>query len=112
MLSVILTAAVLFPDLSEQWIIGILVGGSGLALAVTALVKLYEMSSHRNASFRPKLRPPLFDRDSWRMPPLDRLPKARLSPLSRIWMLVLRGYLVVAAGLVLLRIVQLATVGA
>ena len=56
--------------------------------------------------------PPLFNRDTWRMPPLDRLPPARLSPLSRIWMIVLRGYLVVAGGLVLLRIFQLATVGA
>ncbi len=46
------------------------------------------------------------------MPPLDRLPPARLSKLSRIWMIVLRGYLVVAAGLVLLRILQLATAGA
>ncbi|WP_375777473.1 NRAMP family divalent metal transporter [Bradyrhizobium sp. ma5] len=112
MLSVILTAAVLFPDLGEAWIIGILVGGSLLALAVTAAVKLYEMLSHGRASSRFKHKPPLFDRDTWRMPPLDRLPPARLSPLSRIWMLVLRGYLVVAAGLVLLRIVQLATVGA
>jgi len=112
MLSVILTAAVLFPDLSEQWIIGILVGGGLLALAVTAAVKLYEMLSHGRASSRFTHKPPLFDRDTWRMPRLDRLPPARLSPLSRIWMLVLRGYLVVAAGLVLLRIVQLATVGA
>jgi hypothetical protein len=103
---------VLFPDLGEQWIIGILIGGSVLALVVTALVKLYEMSSRRNASFRFKHQPPLFNRDTWRMPPLDRLPPARLSPLSRIWMIVLRGYLVVAGGLVLLRIFQLATVGA
>ena len=50
MLSVILTAAVLFPDLGEAWIIGILVGGSLLALAVTAAVKLYEMLSHVRAS--------------------------------------------------------------
>ncbi|KJC47785.1 manganese transporter [Bradyrhizobium sp. LTSP885] len=112
MLSVILTAAVLFPDLSEQWIIGILAGGSGLALAVTAAVKLTGMSSRRNAAFRFTRTRPQLDRDTWRMPPLSQLPPARLSPLSRIWMIVLRGYLIVAAGLVLLRIVQLATVGA
>jgi hypothetical protein len=40
------------------------------------------------------------------------LPPARLATISRIWLIVLRGYLVVAAGLVLARIVQLATVGA
>jgi hypothetical protein len=32
--------------------------------------------------------------------------------LSRVWMIVLRGYLVVAGGLVLARIFQLATAGA
>ncbi|MFB9263239.1 NRAMP family divalent metal transporter [Bradyrhizobium erythrophlei] len=112
MLSVILTASVLFPDLGEGWIIGILVGGSLLALAVTAAVKLYALSSPRADSLRFRPRAPRFARDSWRMPPLAELPPARLSPLSRIWMIVLRGYLVVAAGLVLLRIFQLATVGA
>jgi hypothetical protein len=34
-----------------------------------------------------------------------------MMPLTRIWMVVLRGYLVVAGGLVLVRIVQLATAG-
>jgi hypothetical protein len=42
------------------------------------------------------------------MPPLAELPPVRLSLLNRTGMIVLRGYLVVAAGLVLIRIVQLA----
>jgi hypothetical protein len=50
--------------------------------------------------------------DKWRMPPLDQLQTARLSLASRIWMMVLRGYLIAAGGLVLLRIFQLATGGA
>ena len=50
--------------------------------------------------------------DKWRMPPLDQLPPARLSLASRIWMIVLRGYLIVAGSLVLFRIFQLATSGA
>ena len=41
--------------------------------------------------------------DHWRMPPLDHLPPARLSTPGRIWMIVLRAYLVIAAGLVLIR---------
>jgi hypothetical protein len=57
-------------------------------------------------------RPSAHDLKMWRMPPLDQLPPARLSRLSRIWMIVLRGYLAVAAGLVLFRMFQLATVGA
>jgi hypothetical protein len=45
------------------------------------------------------------------MPPLDQPPRARLTPLERIWRIVLRAYRVVAGGLVLIRIVMLATVG-
>ncbi|MFZ0210559.1 MAG: hypothetical protein WAL59_31400 [Roseiarcus sp.] len=47
-------------------------------------------------------------RNEWRMPPLDRLPPAKLSLAARTWMGVLRLYLVVAGGLVLFRIVSLA----
>jgi hypothetical protein len=32
-----------------------------------------------------------------------------MTPLTRVWTFVLRGYLVVAGGLVLVRIIQLAT---
>ena len=45
---------------------------------------------------------------TWRMPPLDRLPPAKLSLAAKTWMGVLRLYLVVAGGLVLVRIVMLA----
>jgi len=41
------------------------------------------------------------------MPPLGELPPARLTLLNRIWMIVLRAYLVVAAGLLLFKMVQL-----
>jgi hypothetical protein len=41
------------------------------------------------------------------MPPLDELPPARLTVLDRTWLVVLRGYLIVAAGLVLVRIILL-----
>jgi hypothetical protein len=42
------------------------------------------------------------------MPPLKRLPATRLTPLTRFWMVLLRAYLLLAGGLVLLRIGQLA----
>jgi len=45
------------------------------------------------------------------MPPLDQLPLAKLSLPARVWMVVLRAYLVVAGGLVLMRIVGLALGG-
>jgi hypothetical protein len=50
-------------------------------------------------------------RDSWRMPPLEALPPRRLSLLDRTWLTVLRLYLLLAGGLVLARIVSLATAG-
>jgi hypothetical protein len=43
------------------------------------------------------------------MPPLEQLTAARWTPLKRTWMFVLRGYLVIAAGLVLVRIAGLVT---
>jgi hypothetical protein len=42
------------------------------------------------------------------MPPLAALPPLVMSRLEKAWMAVLRGYLLVAGGLVLVRIAQLA----
>jgi hypothetical protein len=46
--------------------------------------------------------------NNWRMPPLHELPASHLSLAARTWMFVLRAYLVVAGGLVLVRIAALA----
>ena len=43
------------------------------------------------------------------MPPLETLPPLQLSWLNRFWMIVLRGYLIVAVVLVVVRVVQVAT---
>jgi Mn2+/Fe2+ NRAMP family transporter len=109
MLSIILTASVLFPDLDEKWIIGVLAGGAVLAIVTTLLVNLYGLTERSRGTAPQQI---AHDLNVWRMPPLDQLPAARLSVISRIWMIVLRGYLIIAAGLVLFRIFQLATVGA
>ena len=104
-LSAIMTASVLFPDATDaRMIVGILVGG-GVAAAAIALI---------SAAFGRKGAPGApaetieADRDTWRMPPLAKLPPANLSVAARTWMGVLRLYLVVAGGLVLIRIVTLA----
>jgi hypothetical protein len=108
MLSIILTASVLFPEMGEDVIIGVLAGGSALAV-LTAIAVL----ALRRGESAPRLKDdPSVKWWKWRMPPLHELPPARLTPLNRIWMIVLRAYLVVAAGLVLLRIFRLATAGA
>jgi len=53
-------------------------------------------------------RPNLATRREWRMPPLATRDPARMSLSNRVWMMVLCGYLVIAAGMVIVRIVQLA----
>ena len=100
MLSVILTAATLYPDLGEKVIFGVLGGGSVLAFLGWAT---FTVLSRSKAA--------VIDRSgrvSWRMPPLARLTTPPMSASRRIWMGVLRGYLLIATGLVLFRIVTLA----
>jgi Mn2+/Fe2+ NRAMP family transporter len=105
MLSVILTASVMFPDIPARHILAVLIGGSTLALLVTGALLLIQ--GRRGAA--PVAGPPATEgeRESWRMPPLQTLPPARLTLLSRTWLIVLRGYLIIAAGLVLIRIAEL-----
>jgi len=107
MLSIILTASVLYPEISGETIIAILVGGSLAALVIYLAFR--SVRCPVEATVEPARG---LSRDTWRMPPLVELPPRQLTPLNRIWLVVLRGYLIVAAGLVLVRIVQLATGGA
>jgi NRAMP (natural resistance-associated macrophage protein)-like metal ion transporter len=114
MLSVILTGSVLFPNISDTVILSILIGGSAVGLAAALGVAFAQRRRGRpEPEFTGSSLPTAnVARETWRMPPLDQLPPARLSLASRIWMIVLRSYLIVAGGLVLVRIFQLATAGA
>ena len=104
MLSIILTASVLYPDMGETTMFAILGGGTLFTLAIAAALLVIRRDERA-------IWTDSFGRMIWRMPPLDRLPPAQMTPLTRIWMIVLRGYLIVAGGLVLVRIVELATSG-
>jgi len=103
LLSVVLTAAVLFPGLGAGAMLAILGGGAvaGLVAALPPFVAALRAPRWR---IDPRLR------DAWRMPALSGLGAAQMTPLTRLSMLALRGYLVIAAGLVIVRIVQLAGV--
>ncbi|MCW2286540.1 hypothetical protein M2323_004337 [Rhodoblastus acidophilus] len=101
-LSIILTASVMLPDATdEEAILAILGGGDALTLVGTLAA-----FALRGKGEAVKVEPEV--RACWRMPPLHKLPPARLSRASRLWMSVLRFYLVFAGGLVLYRIVMLA----
>jgi hypothetical protein len=102
MLSLILTASVLYPDIGERTILGIL--GGGAAIAILTAASFFVRRRHTPIAAIDRA-----DKETWRMPPLAELAAAPMTALTRIWMFVLRGYLVVAGGLVLVRIIQLAT---
>jgi hypothetical protein len=102
LLSIILTASVLYPQIASGTIIAVLAAGSMIALVIYLAVPRAAPAEPVDPSLR----------DTWRMPSLAELPPRPLTMLNKIWLLVLRVYLVVAAGLVLVRILTLATVGA
>jgi NRAMP (natural resistance-associated macrophage protein)-like metal ion transporter len=101
MLSVILTASVFRPGIPEGMVRAILEGGTAFAVAVGVALLLMRREDRR-------IRTDEFGKMIWRMPPLDQLPPARLTPLIRLWLIVLRFYLGFAAGMVCVRIVELA----
>jgi Mn2+/Fe2+ NRAMP family transporter len=111
-LSIILTAATVFPDISGNTIVAILVGGLALfalgylgTLLAQRLRRKTIPRSQRNTAAQNDARD---TRDSWRMPALDQLPPPNLTISTRVWMGALRGYLVIAVGLVIFKVVQLA----
>jgi Mn2+/Fe2+ NRAMP family transporter len=109
MLSVVLTTSVMYPNLSGKTMIELLAGGTLLALAgYLASVGLRQI---RRGSVEDELAgmPAYADnaRDTWRMPPLDQLPPPNLTLAKRVWMGVLRAYLVFAVILVVVKVLQL-----
>jgi Mn2+/Fe2+ NRAMP family transporter len=105
LLSVILTASVLFPSISSAAIVGIL--GAGLALGVLGGVALAVLG-HRAKAREVRVPVEWHDRRSWRMPPLNRLTRPPMSLQRKIGLIVLRGYLLVAFSLVVVKVVEVA----
>jgi hypothetical protein len=104
-LSLVLTAGVLFPDMGSDAILGILIGG-GAVSAVAGVVFLVYRGIHPAAPS-----PDAVDRSqraTWRMPPIALLTAPKLSTGHRIGLTVLRAYLLIAMILVIVRVVQLA----
>src|SRR5579864_1607018 len=100
MLSLVLVVTTLFPDLDGTLVAGVLGGATLVGLVVVGAVEL------RGARhFAPSV---ALDRDTWRMPPLARLNRPVWSTARKVGLLVLRGYLAVAALLLIVKVVQLA----
>ncbi|HTW10022.1 MAG TPA: NRAMP family divalent metal transporter [Acidimicrobiales bacterium] len=104
-LSVILTASVLFPAITGPEIMAVLLGGTALG----ATVGLGMAWQSRRASARLLTVPVEWhNRETWRMPALNRLSKPVISAQRKVGLTVLRGYLVVAFALVIVKVVELA----
>ncbi|MCQ8277101.1 divalent metal cation transporter [Acetobacteraceae bacterium KSS8] len=102
LLSIVLTVSVLYPQVTGSQILIIL--GAGLVLAMVVSVPALLLRRGEAAPATEAAR----SRLSWRMPALETLPPARLGRGTRIWMTVLRLYLLAAVALVLIRVTQLA----
>jgi hypothetical protein len=109
-LSVILTASVLFPAITGAQIIGVLMGGGILAAAVALGANAWQRAKRLPPPVIVRYDPQL--RNAWRMPPLDSLRPARLTIANRVWLIVLRAYLALAAALLIAKLVQLAVAAA
>ncbi len=102
-LSVILTASVLFPNISAGQIVDIL-AGCGVAAVLAASYAL--VRRQRAAAVATEI--DRTGRENWRMPALNLLQRPVMSTGHKIGMSALRLYLAVAMVLVIVRIVQLA----
>ncbi|MDH6125741.1 NRAMP family divalent metal transporter [Kitasatospora sp. GP82] len=106
MLSGVLVATTLFPGLNTTLVAEYLSAAFALGLLAAALGLRTSRARHRPA--RPSA-PEVArsERDTWRMPPLALLEPVVWSPGLRLGMGLLRGYLVVAALLLIVKAVQL-----
>jgi Mn2+/Fe2+ NRAMP family transporter len=105
LLSVILTASVLFPNITSVEIVSVLVGGVALG-AVVGLVVLLRDRATRAAELT--VPPQWQDRSTWRMPALELLSRPVLSSQRKMGLLILRGYLLVAFLLVIVKVAEIA----
>jgi hypothetical protein len=103
-LSLILTAAVLFPGIGSGQIRTIL--GAGIGLALIGAVAYALRAKRRRPLERGQLERA---RMAWRMPDLGAIGPLQLTPMRRTCMIVLRGYLAVAVVMVVVRVIQTAT---
>ncbi|MGW2651887.1 NRAMP family divalent metal transporter [Streptomyces sp. NPDC001393] len=106
MLSGILVATTLFPSLNTTqvtvWLAGVLAVG---LLAAGAWLRIVRARRPPAAARAPEVS--RAERESWRMPPLALLEPVVWSPGLKLGMSLLRGYLVIAALLLLVKAIQL-----
>ncbi len=104
MLSIILTASVVF-DVSTEAILGILGGGTAVSLLIGGFAAV---SRRRPAIEDGDTESAGVPKESWRMPALALLEPPKLSSGRKLGLAGLRGYLLVAMAMVVVKVVELA----
>ncbi|HEY8283524.1 MAG TPA: NRAMP family divalent metal transporter [Chloroflexota bacterium] len=102
-LSLILATATLFPNVDVTRVLVALSGVLAAGLLITGAVSLRRRRSDQTGA------EPAVEKVGWRMPPLAELPRPVWSTTTRIGMITLRGYLLIAVLLMVVKVVQLAT---
>ena len=105
LLSIVLTASVLFPDITSSQIVGVLVGGVVVG-AATGLVVLARARRVKASELTVPVE--WLDRQTWRMPAIERLSRPVLSGQRKVGLVILRAYLLIAFSLVIVKIVEVA----
>jgi hypothetical protein len=106
-LSVILTASVLFPAISSSQIIGVFALGATLGVGVGVVLLLQARRRSDDTTVADALAETR-SRETWRMPPLALLERPTMSLQRKVGLATLRAYLVVALVLVVVKIVEVA----
>jgi Mn2+/Fe2+ NRAMP family transporter len=107
LMSVILTASVLFPNITSRQIIEVLAAGMVLGL-VLGIIVVIQQRRRRDVVTMVDVLADVANRDNWRMPALALLTRPTMSRQRKIGMMTLRGYLGVAFVMVVVKIVQVA----
>jgi uncharacterized membrane protein len=103
MLSLILAATTLFPSVDALQLTGLLALALVVVLLITGALQIWRRRPPSEVEIRPTI-----NRATWRMPPLDMLPKPVWSTARKVGMPTLRGYLVIATLLMAIKVIQLA----
>jgi hypothetical protein len=122
-LSVVLTAAVVFPSITAGQIIAIIgacvtiAAAAGLtAAAARWLGHRRRVTGHDDTAATPRALAETIEQDAcevadkmtWRMPPLEELPAPVITGARRIALIALRGYLAIALVMVVVKVVETA----
>ena len=101
-MSIVLTASVLDPGITERQILTIFLGCAVVSVAGGGWVLMRSLRVHSSVEVDRR------DRETWRMPPLNVLTKPVMSTGRKVALTILRSYLAIAMVLVIVRLVQMA----